>query len=82
MNNKLTAQFIILTFTIMLTTWGTMIILAQFGIAESTHPWVFVLQLIGGLSPAIASYTTLRKNIKIARFYRYFNTIRVIYLLR
>jgi len=68
MNIKLTVQFILLTFGIMLVTWGTMIVLGQFGIVESIHPWVFILQLIGGLSPAIASYIALKKNKKIAKF--------------
>jgi membrane protease YdiL (CAAX protease family) len=68
MNVKLTVQFTLLTFAIMLVSWGTMIVLGQFGIVESTHPWILILQLIGGLSPAIASYIALKKNSKIAGF--------------
>ena len=68
MNVKLTVQFTLLTFAIMLASWGTMIVLGQFSIVESTHPWVFILQLIGGLSPAIASYIALKKSGKIAKF--------------
>jgi len=64
MNIKLTVQFTLLTFAIMLASWGTMIVLGGFGIVESTHPWVFILQLIGSLSPAIASYIAMKKNKK------------------
>ena len=68
MNIKLTVQFTLLTFAIMSAAWGTMIVLGQFGIVESIHPWVFILSLIGGLSPAIASYIALKKNKKITKF--------------
>ena len=86
MNVKLTVQFTLLTFGIMLVTWGTMIVLGQFGIVESSHAWIFILQLIGGLSPAIASYIALKKNNKIAGFKEWlklmFNAkIRFIYYL-
>ena len=68
MNVKLTVQFTLLTFAIMLASWGTMIVLGQFGIVESTHPWVLILHLIGSLSPAIASYIALKKNKRITGF--------------
>jgi len=45
-----------------------MIVLGQFGIVESTHPWVLILHLIGSLSPAIASYIALKKNKRITGF--------------
>ena len=86
MNVKLFRQFLILTFAIMLLTWGTMIVLAQFGIVESTHPLVFILQFIGGLSPTIASYIALKRSNKITRFKEWlkivFNAkIRFVYYL-
>jgi membrane protease YdiL (CAAX protease family) len=59
----------------MLATWGTMIILAGFGIAESSHPWILILQLIGGLSPAIASYIAMKKNGKVTGFKQWFKLI-------
>ncbi|MDR2546552.1 MAG: CPBP family intramembrane metalloprotease [Lachnospiraceae bacterium] len=68
MNTKLTAHFLVITFVIMLAAWGTVIILAGFGIAESTHPWVLILQLIGGLSPTIASYIALKRSNMITGF--------------
>ncbi|MCL2633669.1 MAG: CPBP family intramembrane metalloprotease [Oscillospiraceae bacterium] len=75
MNVKLTMQFLIWTFLIMLATWGTTIVLGQFGIVESTHPWVLILQLVGGLSPAIASYIAMKKNKKTTGFKQWFKLV-------
>ena len=68
MNLKLTIQFILLTFGIMLITWGALVVFGQFGMTEENHAWLFILNLIGSLSPPIASYIALKKNDKIARF--------------
>jgi len=68
MNVKLTVQFLVLTFGIVLVTWVPMIILAHFGITAIDHIWIYILQLIGGISPAIASYIVMKKNNKVTGF--------------
>jgi len=75
MNTKLTIQFTILTFGIMLVTWMPLVILGQFGITESKYAWLFIFNFIGGLSPTISSYITLKKNNKVAGFKEWIKVI-------
>ena len=70
-NKKIIVQFTILTFSIAYLVSGALIILGQFG--YSVYNWVHTLQQfvmnipfsIYILSPAIASYIVLKKNILI-----------------
>ena len=75
MNTKLTVQFLMLTFGIVLITWGLMIILGQFGIMASNHLWLFIPWAIGGVSPAIASYFSLKKNNQVSDFKEWLKSI-------
>jgi len=66
-NKKLVKQFLLLTFTIMLLTGGTLIIFAKLGITNY-NLLGFFLELTGALSPAIASYIVLKKNKGVIGF--------------
>jgi len=67
MNKKLVIQFLLLTLTIMLLTDGSLAIFAQFGVTINLFLRI-VLELAGALSPAIASYITLKKNKEVIGF--------------
>lgn len=73
-DKKIIVQFTMLTFCIAYLVSGALIALGKFG--YSVYNWVYSLQQFGMnipfaiyiLSPAIASYIVLKKNIKIADF--------------
>lgn len=68
MSRKLVIQFLLLTFAIMLTAWGTMFIFGQFGITIEANYWLYIPHIIGGSSPAIASYIVLKKSNRVSGF--------------
>lgn len=80
-DKKITLQFTVLTFGIAYLVSDALIALGQFG--YSVHNWVHSLQqfvmnipfAIYILSPAIASYTVLKKNNKIVDFKEWLKTV-------
>lgn len=54
-------QFVVVTFGIMLAGWGSLVVLGHQGITQDEHAWLFLLFMIGGLSPTIASYLVLKR---------------------
>lgn len=68
MNKKLVTQFLLLTFSIMLVAWGAMFIFGQFGITIGSNYWLYIPHIIGGSSPAIASYIVLKKYNRVSGF--------------
>ena len=75
MNRKVTMQFTALTFGIALISWGICILLGQFNITIAAHYWVYLPYLLGGFSPAIASYVILKRNKKIDGFKEWIRNI-------
>ncbi|MCL2801369.1 MAG: CPBP family intramembrane metalloprotease [Treponema sp.] len=65
MNKKLVFQFLLLTFSIMIFSWGLLVLLGQLGILANDHFWLFIPFMIGGFSPTIASYIALKWNNEI-----------------
>ena len=59
-------QFIVLTFIIMLIFWGGMVVCGQLGITLNKYPLLYIPQIIGAWSPAIASFIVLKKNNKVS----------------
>jgi membrane protease YdiL (CAAX protease family) len=68
MNKKLVFQFLLLTFSLMLFSWGLLVILGQFGFTINNHFWLYIPYILGGLSPTISSYIILKKNNEIPGF--------------
>jgi membrane protease YdiL (CAAX protease family) len=68
MNKKLVSQFLLWTFLIMLSGSGIVLLFAHFGLAVWNHSWLYILSLIGGCSPAIASYMALKNNNEVLGF--------------
>jgi hypothetical protein len=47
---------------------GICIVSAQFGLTLDNHFWLYVPFLLGGFSPAIASFIVLKRNNEIKGF--------------
>lgn len=75
MNKKVAIQFTVLTFGIALITWGICILFGLFGITTEKHYWLYIPYLLGGWSPTIASYITLKKNNEISGFKEWIKNI-------
>ena len=60
--NKLIKDYLSITFLIMIICWGTLIVCSINGIILKDNPLLYVPYLIGGWSPTIASYISLKKN--------------------
>ena len=65
MNKRLVFQYLLLTFSIVLFSWGLLVILGHFGLSVNSHFGLYVPYILGGLSPTIASYIVLKKNNEI-----------------
>ena len=80
MNKKLVFQFLLLTFSLMLVSWGLLVILGQLGFILNSHFWLYIPYAIGGFSPTIASYIVLKKNNEVTGFKQWIKnlfTIRI-----
>lgn len=66
--NKLIKDYLSITFLIMIICWGTLIVCSKNGIILKDNPLLYVPYLIGGWSPTIASYISLKKNNQIKGF--------------
>lgn len=58
--SKLTQKYLSLTFLMMLCSWGICVLCSLNGVFLSDHKWLYVPWLLGGLSPTIASYWSLK----------------------
>ncbi len=66
--SKLIKNFLSLTFLIMLICWGTCLLCSINGISMNDNKLLYLPYLIGGLSPTIASYFTLKRAGEVAGF--------------
>ena len=64
--SKLNKNYLSFTFLIMLTGWGICLLCSFNGISLNDNKWLYVPYLLGGWSPTIASYLSLRSNNKVA----------------
>lgn len=65
MNKKLVKEFLIITFVIMLIFWGGCALISQICILTINNIFLRIMHLIGGFSPTIASYISLKRNNKV-----------------
>jgi len=68
MNKKIVFQYLLLTFSLMLISWGLLVILGKFGFSINSHFLLYIPYGIGGFSPTIASYIVLKKNNEVTGF--------------
>ncbi|MBO6113629.1 MAG: CPBP family intramembrane metalloprotease [Lachnospiraceae bacterium] len=66
--SKVSKQFLIYTFIIMAICWGTCMICSLNGLSLNKDYYLYVPYLLGGWSPAIASYIVLKKNDRVKDF--------------
>lgn len=66
--NKLSKDYLIYTFLIMIICWGLCVICSLNGILLNENYFLYIPYLLGGLSPTIASFLALKKNSKVANF--------------
>lgn len=64
--SKLSKNYLSFTFLIMLMGWGICLLCSLNGITLNDSKWLYVPYVLGGLSPTIASYLSLRRNNKVA----------------
>ncbi len=64
--SKLSKHYLSLTFLIMLIAWGICLLCSFSGTSLNDNKWLYVPYLLGGWSPTIASYLSLRHNHKVA----------------
>lgn len=62
MNKKIVVQFTVLAYIMSVIFWGGLSVFDHFGFTLDEYPVLNLLYLIGAWSPAIASFTVLRKN--------------------
>lgn len=66
--NKLVKDYLIYTFLIMILCWGICVICSLNGILLDDYFILYLPYLLGGWSPTIASFISLKKNNKVATF--------------
>ena len=68
MNKKLVKEFLIITFTIMTLFWGGCALISQIFNVTVNNIFLRIMHIIGGFSPTIASYVSLKKNNRVKNF--------------
>lgn len=66
--NKLSKDYLLYTFLIMLICWGICLLCSLNGTSLNDNYLLYVPYLLGGWSPTIASFLALKKNDKIVNF--------------
>ncbi len=64
--SKLSKNYLSFTFLMMLTGWEICLLCSLNGITLIDNKWLYVPYALGGLSPTIASYLSLKRNNKVA----------------
>lgn len=68
MNKKLVKEFLIITFAIMIIFWGGCALISQIFDLTVNNVFLRIMHIIGGFSPTIASYISLKRNNKVNTF--------------
>lgn len=68
MDKKLVKEFLIITFVIMIVFWGGCVLISQIFNLTVNNIFLRVMHIIGGFSPTIASYISLKRNNKVNNF--------------
>lgn len=68
MNKKIVKEFLIITFVIMIVFWGGCALISQIFNLTVNNIFLRIMHIIGGFSPTIASYISLKRNKEIKGF--------------
>ncbi len=66
--SKLSKEYLLYTFSIMLVCWGICLVCSLNNISLNDNYLLYIPYLLGGWSPTIASFISLKKNNKIKDF--------------
>lgn len=75
MNKKLVKEFLVITFTIMIAFWGGCALISQAFDLTVNNIFLRIMHMIGGFSPTIASYISLKRNNNVKCFKEWLNSI-------
>ena len=73
--SKLASRYLVVTFVIMLLSWGICLVCSAFGIYLTNMPLLYVPYLVGGLSPTIASFLVLKQRQDVSNFRQWLKTL-------
>lgn len=73
--SKLSKDYLIYTFLIMLTGWGLCVLCSFNGITLNKYYLLYMPYMLGGWSPTIASFLALKKNKEIANAKEWFKNV-------
>lgn len=73
--SKLSRDYLLCTFAIMLICWGLCVVCSLGGITISNCYLLYIPYLLGGWSPTIASFISLKKNNEISNFKEWFKNV-------
>lgn len=68
MNKKLVKEFLMITFIIMIVFWGGCTLISQMFNLTIDNIFLRIMHIIGGFSPTIASYISLKRNNEVKNF--------------
>ena len=68
MNKKLVKEFLVITFIIMIVFWVGCAFISQIFNLTVNNIFLRIMHMIGGFSPTIASYISLKRNKEIKGF--------------
>lgn len=63
--SKLSKDYLLCTFSIMIVCWGTCLVCSLNGISLNSNYLLYIPYLLGGWSPTIASFISLKKNSEV-----------------
>ena len=63
--SRLNKSYLSITFLIMLIGWGVCLLCSFNGVLLNENKWLYAPYLLGGLSPTIASYLSLKHNNRV-----------------
>ena len=75
MDKKLVKEYLIITFSIMIVFWGICVLTSKLYDIGVDNVLLRIFQLIGGFSPTIASYISLKRNGKVNGFKDWLNKV-------
>ncbi len=73
--NKLCKDYLVYTFLMTIICWGLCVICSLNGILLNENYFLYILYVLGGLAPTIASFFALKKNNKVASFKEWLRNI-------
>ncbi len=75
MNKKLVKDYLLITFSIMAVFWGGCAVISQCFDLTVNNIFMRIMHMVGGFSPTIASYISLKRNNLISNFKEWLKTV-------